>query len=284
MEKVAIVGVGLIGASFGLALRKAGFTGEILGVSSEAALEAGQRAGAISRSGTLDDAAKADLIYLSQPVERILMTLEVLGPQAKAACLITDAGSTKAAIVQTALRHVRRAEFLGGHPLAGKEQRGAEAADADLFRQRPYVLTPTQPETRATEEFRSWLAKMDTEAIEMAASEHDAVVARTSHLPQLLSTALANMLAKQSNENVLRIFGQGLIDMTRLAMSSPELWESIVATNDDEILAALDEFSGQLQEVREGVARGEFRQYFQHGNDLAAKLRKPPLTRGLVPD
>src|SRR5581483_6871022 len=109
MKTVAIVGVGLIGGSFGLALRKAGIDGEIFGVSSEPAIEAGQQAGAISRGATLEEAANADLIYLSQPVDRILQTLEPLGRMARAGSLITDAGSTKGAIVRKATECVRSA-------------------------------------------------------------------------------------------------------------------------------------------------------------------------------
>lgn len=167
MKTVAIAGVGLIGGSFGLALRKAGFSGEILGVSSEAAIEAGIQMGAITRSATLQEAAaEADLIYLAQPVDRILETLAALGPLARSGCLITDAGSTKTAIVRKAEECIRSASFVGGHPLAGKEQRGAEAADADLFRERIYVLTPSGAETGLLDMFRSWLARIGARIVE----------------------------------------------------------------------------------------------------------------------
>lgn len=129
IHTVAIVGVGLIGGSFALALRKAGFAGEILGVSSPPAIQAGISVGAISRGVSLDEAAaRADLIYLAQPVDRILETIEMLGALARPGSLITDGGSTKAVIVRKASEHIRNASFLGGHPMAGKEQRGVEAA------------------------------------------------------------------------------------------------------------------------------------------------------------
>ncbi len=148
IRTVAIAGVGLIGGSFGLALREAGFEGELLGVSSPPAIEAGLRSGAIERAATLEEAAAtADVIYLAQPVDRILKTLEQLGPIARQNCLITDAGSTKTAIVQRASDCIRLTTFLGGHPMAGKEQRGSQAAEAALFRGRPYVLTPDRSET-----------------------------------------------------------------------------------------------------------------------------------------
>ena len=277
MQTVAIIGVGLIGGSFGLALRKAGFAGEILGVSSPAAIETGIAVRAISRGTTLEEAAEtADLIYLAQPVDRILKTLESLGRMARKECLITDAGSTKGAIVQKALECVISAEFLGGHPLAGKEQRGAEWGDADLFRARPYVLTPAGARTAAAESFRLWLVRMGAQLIDLTPAEHDAVVALSSHLPQLVASALANTLASQKNANVKQVFGPGLLDMTRLALSSSELWESIFATNQTEILRAVDAFMKSVGTLRDAVARGDLREPFRPGASFARELRNVP--------
>lgn len=186
MQTVAIVGVGLIGASFGLAIRKAGFSGSILGVSSPAAINAGMLCGAITSGVTLQQAAeRADLIYLAQPVDRILETLVSLGPLIGRDTLVTDAGSTKAAIVQQAEQHLKLARFIGGHPMAGKETRGAQSADADLFRDRPYVLTSN----KVPDELTHLLQSIGANILEMTAEDHDATVALTSHLPQLISTA-----------------------------------------------------------------------------------------------
>ena len=162
MQTVAVVGVGLIGASFGLALRRAGFTGPILGVSSPGAIADGLAVGAISEPASLEQAAeRADLIYLAQPVDRILESVQLLGPILRPGCLVTDAGSTKAAIVAKANESLPPNTFLGGHPMAGKEQRGAAAAEESLFRKRPYVLTPTDQLTEAMVEFRGWLQRME---------------------------------------------------------------------------------------------------------------------------
>jgi prephenate dehydrogenase len=274
MKTVAIVGVGLIGGSFGLALRKAGFTGEVIGVSSQRAIEAGMKAGAISRSASLEEAAaSADLIYLAQTVDRILTTLETLGPIANSTCLITDAGSTKAAIVRKATECVHSTAFVGGHPLAGKEQRGAEAADADLFRDRPYVLTPPDGNAPGLEHFRLWLSRIGANVIELSAQEHDAIVAFTSHLPQVVSVALALALRKQKNERFNEVLGPGLLDMTRLAMSSAEMWESIFATNKTEILKALDAFLISIEEVRQAVEMGGVKEVFGSAAAFAASIR-----------
>lgn len=274
METVAIVGVGLIGASFGLALRKAGFTGELIGVSSRSAIEAGLRAGAISRAATLEESATAELIYLAQPVDRILATIEMLGPLMRPGTLVTDAGSTKAAIVRKASESFPDGCFLGGHPLAGKEQRGAESADADLFQGRPYVLTPTA-ENSSHAGFREWLKKIGAKVLEMPASEHDYVLAFTSHMPQLVSTALSVTLKSQNKDLLARVFGPGLLDMTRLALSSPDLWMSILGTNKTEVTAALDAFIHSLTRIRDSLGTENLGAVFESAASFARTIRNP---------
>jgi prephenate dehydrogenase len=275
MEKVAIVGVGLIGASFGLALRKAGYDGPIIGVSSEAALEAGLEAGAISDTAPLLEAVEqSDLIYLSQPVDRIIETLAKIGPVARAGTLITDAGSTKVAIGQAAAEHVKRATFLGGHPMAGKEARGATAAQADLFVGRPYVLD--QVEGVQADEFRSWIRRMGAHVIEMSASQHDATVALTSHLPQLISTALASYLSAQSETAIDQVFGSGLLDMTRLALSPADLWFSIINTNRENVIRAVDGYIEALIKLKGSIGTDDFSSIFASSSSKAATYRKNP--------
>jgi prephenate dehydrogenase len=279
MQTVAIVGVGLIGGSFGLALRKAGFEGEIIGVSSPRAIAAALRQGAISRAMEFDDAIRrADLVYLAQPVDRILLTLAHLKPLIRYDCLITDAGSTKAQIVNKAAECLPPGQFLGGHPLAGKELRGVENADGDLFRARPYVLTPSGPKTRQAEAFRSWLLQIGAELVELSPEEHDATVALTSHLPQLLSTALAQTLANEKNKSVEVVFGQGLLDMTRLALSEPELWSSILSTNRESINAAIDNFLRTVNELRDAIGTADLLPLFHSARAFSGKIRKADCT------
>jgi prephenate dehydrogenase len=277
MQTVAIVGVGLIGGSFALALREAGFSGDLIGVSSPAAIQAARERGAISRSATLPEAAaQADLIYLSQPVDRILETIEALAPLTRPDCLITDAGSTKAAIVEKASRCFTSGTFLGGHPIAGKERRGVEAADADLFRGKRYVLTPIVPETPISRQFRSWLVRIGAQIVEMTAGDHDAALAFTSHLPQLVSTALAATLARKDDPRLAEVFGSSLLDMTRLALSPPDIWQSILSTNQAHVAAALDLLIRTLLDLRGQIGAGEFTALFASANTFAAALRKVP--------
>jgi prephenate dehydrogenase len=278
METLAIVGVGLIGGSFALALRKAGFAGEILGVSSKRTIDAALAAGVISRGASLEEAARcADVLYLAQPIDQILRTLEVLGPLAGPACLITDAGSTKSLIVAKAVACIRSASFIGGHPMAGKEQRGVEHADAGLFRSRPYVLTPistqTTPPNSNCNEFRLWLTKIGARIIEMTPERHDRIVALTSHVPQLLSTTLAASLDESGDDAVTQVFGPGLMDMTRLALSVPELWMSVLETNKLAVLEGLRIFQNNLAATITALESGDINPIFARAARFAAKIR-----------
>lgn len=276
METVAVVGVGLIGASFGLALRRAGFSGRIIGVSSSNAIEAGLAAGAISEEANLEQAAEAaDLLYLAQPVDRILQTLELLGGMVRPQCLVTDAGSTKGVIVNKAAACLPPGTFLGGHPIAGKEQRGAAAAEGTLFRNRPYVLTPLGEMTPKMHVFQDWIVRLESRVIVMSAAEHDNVVALTSHLPQLLSTAISVTLAEQGNSRLLEVFGPGLLDMTRLAMSSADVWNSVLETNRKEIVNALGEFTKRLQALVANLEAGrDINDLFAIARNFAFQMRR----------
>ena len=280
MKNVAIVGTGLIGASFGLALRKAGFAGTILGVSSERALADALAAGAIDRGAPLAEAAaEADLVFLSQAIGRILDTIRRLDPLLRPGALVTDAGSTKTKIVDLARQFITRGQFLGGHPMAGKEKRGAGQADANLFQGRTWVLTPDEPadlETPAAREFRDWLGRIGAGIVVLDSEEHDRVVALTSHLAQLASTALAATVSDCVTEKRhLRVAGPGLADMTRLALSSYELWRDILATNYEHIDRALSRYIQKLEHVRENLRTRALDEEFARAANLAARLRRP---------
>jgi prephenate dehydrogenase len=279
MNSVAIVGTGLIGASFGLALRQAGFIGPILGVSSERALADAVAVGAIDRGVTLAEAAgQAELVFLSQSIGRILDTLRHLDPLLRPGALVTDAGSTKNEIVDHARQFIRRGQFLGGHPMAGKELRGAAAAEAGLFQGCTWVLTPDEPselETPAARAFLDWLDRIGARLVALDCDEHDRVVAFTSHLAQLASTALASSVGENlSEERHLRVAGPGLRGMTRLALSSYDLWRDILATNAEHIDRALSRYVQKMEYIRDNLRTRQLQNEFAHGADLAARLRK----------
>jgi prephenate dehydrogenase len=280
MQHVVIVGTGLIGASFGLALRKAGFTGSITGVSSPPAIADAIAAGAIDRGAPLASAVpQADLVFLSQTIGRILDSLRHLDPLLRPGTLVTDAGSTKCAIVDLARQSLTRAQFLGGHPMAGKETRGAAAADPDLFRGRTWILTPDVDDelhTPAALEFRAWLHRIGAHVMTLDSDEHDRVVSLTSHVAQLASTALAATVSdKLGGPPRLGAAGPGLEDMTRLAMGSYEIWRDILATNSDHIERALGFYIQKLEHIRENLRTRQLQGEFERGAALAVQLRKP---------
>jgi prephenate dehydrogenase len=267
VDTIAIAGVGLIGGSFALAMRSAGFNGRIVGVSSPRAVEAAISRGAIDEALPLEEAvAVADLVYLSQPIAQILRTLDQIGPHVKPGALITDAGSTKRAICARSSKAIQTARFVGGHPMAGKESRGVEHADADLFRGRPYVLTSRD------EVLEGWIEKIGARLVFMSPATHDRVVAMVSHLPQMLSTALGSVLANEPR--AAEVAGPGAQDMTRLALSSYDIWHDILATNAEPVEAALDLYIAKLEELRTSLRSPEMQKEFERAASAAKALRQ----------
>lgn len=284
MQVVAIVGVGLIGGSFALALRQAGFSGRIIGVSSPATVAEALRRAVIDEALPLEEAAAAsDLIFLAQPILRILETIRRLDAAVRPGALVTDAGSTKAEIVRCAREHLRRARFLGGHPMAGKESRGVAEAEAGLFRGRTWVLTPLEPselESAPAAELVGWIRRIGARPLVLDPEQHDRLVAFTSHLPQLVSTALAATLAGQSHLGLLdQVAGPGLRDTTRLALSPFEIWRDILATNQEPVRQALAAFAETLDAIRKKLD-GDLAGEFEAGAAFAERLRsasgRPP--------
>lgn len=264
----AIVGVGLIGGSFALALRKAGFVGRILGVSSPDAIRAGVERGAIDEGMPLAEAAaQSDLIYLARPISGILEVLGEIDAHVRPGTLVTDAGSTKSAICGRAAACVRRGRFVGGHPMAGKETRGAGEAEADLFRGRPYVLTSRSAE------LEPWLEKMGARVVILDAAEHDRLVAMVSHLPQLISTALASVLGDEPKS--ASVAGPAAMDLTRLALSPYDIWRDIFATNAGPIDVALSGFIEKLEALRLTLRSCELDAEFANAGETARRLRNP---------
>ena len=268
---IAIVGVGLIGGSFALALRQAGYSGKIIGVSSSATTRTALARGVIDEALPLDAAAsQADLIYLAQPIEKILETLDVIDALVRPGTLITDAGSTKQAIVERAAQKIRRGRFVGGHPMAGKETRGVEAAEATLFRGRPYVLTSADAELEA------WIDKIGAKLVRLDPAEHDRWVALVSHLPQLISTALASLI--DDAPETARVAGPAAADLTRLALSPYDVWRDIFSTNAAAIDGALGAFIARLEELRVALREPQsgagLKNAFERAAQAASRLRQ----------
>jgi prephenate dehydrogenase len=266
VNTAAIVGVGLIGGSFALALRKAGYTGRIVGVSSPAAVRAALECGVIDEGLPFEEAAaSADFVYLAQPVERIVETIRAIDQYVRPGTLITDAGSTKLAIVEAARQSIRRGRFIGGHPMAGKETRGVRQAEADLFQHRPYVLTGRDAE------LEDWIERIGARLVVLTAEQHDRLVALTSHLPQLISTTLALLIAEEPD--AARVAGPAALEFTRLALSPYEIWRDILSTNAESIDAALGAFISRLESLRSKLRSPSLEGEFERAKRASQSLR-----------
>ncbi len=278
IETVCVVGVGLIGGSFALALRRIGFGGRILGVSSRATLAAALDRGVIDEGCSLEEAIpRSDLVYLAQPVLRIAAELDRVRDLAPDHALVTDAGSTKRVIVDRARDLFQGGpDFLGGHPMAGKEGRGVEIADAGLFRGALYALVPTAaelPGSPVAREFVDVIRNIGCRVKVMGAEEHDRVVAWTSHLPQLVATALAAAIGDHLAESAdLEVAGDGLRDMTRLAASPHDVWSSILETNRGSIDEALGAFVSEVEALRASIRQDGAEPHFRRGNALRSRM------------
>lgn len=265
MSTAVIVGTGLLGSSFGLAAKQARSFNRIIGVSSPPVVARAREVGAIDEALPLEEAlALADLVVLAQPVHRILALLETIDAHLRTGTLVTDVGSTKARICAAAKTHITRGRFVGGHPMAGKEVRGPEGASADLFKGRPWILTSN--ELLLVDLVRSFGAR----PILLDAEQHDRMVAFSSHLPQLVSTALA---AHLEGRELTSVAGPGVLDMTRLAQSSYPLWEDILTTNTVNIDEALAGLIDELSRLRTALATGGMDEFFERGDAGAKQLR-----------
>lgn len=262
IDRLAIIGVGLIGGSFALAVKQAGAVREVVGVGRSATnLALAQQHGLIDRVVDFAEAGQADCILLAMPVGETGAVLAQLGPHLKAGAVVTDAGSTKSNVIAAARNSLgeRFSDFVAGHPIAGSECNGPLAARADLFQGRKVVLTPT-PETRPdAQQLVSALWTVTGAQVETLDAElHDRIFAAVSHLPHLAAYALVNELAqRENNEEFFRFAASGFRDFTRIAGSSPEMWRDIAMANRDALLHEMDAYIVALQQLRVAIEAGE---------------------------
>jgi len=259
VDTLAIVGTGLIGGSFALALKQAGAVREVLGVGrNPARLTIARELGLIDRAVDWAQAGQADCILLALPVGETEAVLKQLAPHLKTGAVVTDAGSTKANVVAAARAALgeRFADFVPGHPIAGSEQSGPGAACGDLYQGKKVVLTP-QAETRASAlaTVRALWEAAGAQVETLEADLHDRVFAAVSHLPHLAAFALVDELAQRPDgDTFFRFAASGFRDFTRIAGSSPEMWRDIALANREAVLAELDAYLAALQSLRQAVA------------------------------
>jgi prephenate dehydrogenase len=292
ISRATILGTGLIGGSFALAVRKYATDLHISGWDRPEIIKEARARNVIDEAFTVDLAPAiraADLIYIALPIAVTIDLLPEIARHAPKHALVTDACSTKLRIAQAAAENFSppaTALFLGGHPMAGREVAGIAQADADLFRNAPYALVTDSPDSREASAsppdrdprvsaFLKLLEKIGARPLWLGAQQHDYAVGMVSHLPQLAAVALGSFLYDHLDENGLPITvaGPGLRDSLRLAGSPYSTWRDIVLTNREVLSAALDLFARRLDDLRERLNSRELEADFDAANELYKLLR-----------
>ena len=291
LSQITIVGTGLIGGSFALAARKYGFRGHIVGCDRDPVLHEALRRGLIDKA--VPDPAEAcrgsQLVLLATPVGAIIDLIERIGPVLPGNAILTDAGSTKGDILARAQQvfGAQVAErFLAGHPMAGKEHGGIEHADPELFQDAPWILVPAPGQNLLGGTFNAYVVLLETigaRIMTMPPEAHDRLCAWVSHLPQMISTALAATLVDEFAEaadhaptlhDVHAVGGRALREMTRISASPYSMWRDIAFTNTKEIEHALLRLEQRLAHIRENLRSPELRREFEKANEF--EKQSPP--------
>lgn len=279
-RRIAVIGTGLMGGSFALAVRKTFLGVTLVGFDRPHTAEKALERGAVNETATDLAAAVggADLVYIAVPIAATMEALPAIAAAAGPTALVTDACSTKAVVCRAAREHFKTgARYLGGHPMAGKEKSGIEYADAELFRGAPYALVARQgdPDARVRA-FAELVAATGAQPVWTDADTHDWAVGIVSHLPQLVSIALARVVQDETDETglPLSLAGHGLQDTLRLAGSPYSVWRDILLTNTDNISRALDRLAQAIDYLRTQLTSKEIETEFKAANELYELLGK----------
>ena len=271
-RKVTIIGVGLIGGSLGMALKKHRLAREVVGVSQkQASLTAALKMNAIDQA--YHEPARAvpnsDLVVLATPVSIITNMLTTIGPHLNRNCIITDVGSTKSTIVNFAQDHLPNSVFfVGSHPLTGSEKTGVQFGSADLFQGALCLMTPGEKTNRpACDRIKRLWSVIGMQVKYMSPEEHDKMLAYVSHVPHVLAYALMQAIPSSS----LEYAAQGLRDTTRIAASSPQMWTDICLNNQKNIIQGLDDLAKNLSQLRKSINTGDQKTLFNYFKDAKAK-------------
>ncbi len=274
LNRVTIIGVGLIGGSLGLALKEKRIAKKIIGVGRrEESLKIALKRSEVDEVTTdlVSGVKDADLVVIATPLEITVETFKKIIPHLKKECVVTDVGSVKRPL----LERIDSPFFIGGHPLAGSEKRGPQSARVDLFREATVVLTPREnTDEKALALVKSMWQNIGAKVLFLSPGVHDELVAFTSHLPHILAISLTNLIAElaEKEERVLSLMGEGFRDTTRIAASPPSMWKEICLTNREGILLAIKRFKEILSEMEGALSRGE-------GDNLLHKFEKAKETR-----
>ena len=283
IRQITIIGHGLIGGSLGLALKKRKFTGRIIGCDRAPVLERAHEIGAIDRGVTNPAEAirGSSVMVLATPVVAIVDLIERLGPALPTKTLLTDVASTKVEVVTRAQKvfgKTPRQQFLARHPMAGKEQSGVEFAHPDLFQGAAWFVTPFPGQDvypGLSGEFLDWVEKLGARLANLPAQEHDQLCAWISHLPQMISTALAAALVDEFGEApLLEAGGRALREMTRISSSPYSMWRDIAITNKKNIAEALMKLEQRLAHIRENLSSCELAAEFERAHEFKERERR----------
>lgn len=278
IRQITVIGTGLLGGSFGLALKKRGFTGRMVGCDRAPVLKQARKMGAVDEGST--DPTKAvrgsQVVLLAAPVGAIIELIGHLGPSLDSKALLTDVGSTKAEILnqaKTTFGKQTARRFLAGHPMAGKEHAGVHGADPDLFQGAVWFVTPLPGQNifqGVSGEFLEWIEKIGASVVSMEAEAHDQLCSWISHLPQFISTALAATLVDEYGEDapLLQTGGRALREMTRIAGSPYSMWRDVALTNKANIRHALLKLEQRLAHIRENLDTRELAAEFERAHHL----------------
>lgn len=291
IRQITIVGTGLIGGSLALALRKKKFAGRIVGCDRDATLEKARRRGAIDEgtSNPADAIRGSQVVVLATPVLAILDLIDRIGPGLPSRTLLTDVGSTKATIIERAANVFGTdapKRFLAGHPMAGKESSGVEYADPDLFQDAVWFITPLPGQSLNDglfAEYASWIDRIGARIAMLPAAEHDRLCAWISHVPQMISTALAAALVDEfgAKAPLLPAGGRALQEMTRISASPYSMWRDIAISNQRNLESALWKVEQRLAHIRENLATRQLAEEFERAHQLrritsgTKKLERP---------
>ena len=257
LAKITIVGTGLIGTSLALALKQANLRNlEIVGTDADSRARGGaQKSGAFTRveNRLLNAVRDTDIVVLATPVMAMRELMEILGSELPSGCLVTDVGSSKRVVMDWAEELLpRTVDFVGGHPMAGRETPGPENADANLFRNKAYCVIPSPTARReAVSEVANLVQAVNARPFYIGVDEHDSFVAAASHLPFMASVALMSCTSKSANwEDIAQLAASGYHDLTRLASGDPIMHRDIAVTNAQHIVVWLDAMIRELYEIR----------------------------------
>jgi len=287
-KTATIIGVGLIGGSLGMALKRKAPNLKVYGIDDDEILIEAQEIKAIDKGFTRNQMEtcleQSDLVFICTPINFIIELIPQIAKMTKPGTLVTDMGSTKRQIVQVAEIHFKDdIHFLGGHPMTGGEGCGIQHADPLLFENAVYVLTPVNHMPRdLIQKFGTLIEQIGSKVLFLTPTMHDKIAAAVSHIPQLLAVTLVNWVAahQKDSSHFLRLAAGGFRDMTRVASSPYEIWKDVILTNQQEMLGFLDEFIGELEKTKESLKKNDLSTDFKNG--ARNRLSIPSDTRGFL--